>query len=82
MISHNDMLNGKLVTTGNYPVPNQINQGVVFARFDTTIKHEESDTMIFQQEAYVGAANILIVADHTYLFGHLLGPRRFTNVFE
>ena len=38
---------------------------MVFARDDMTITHEEAGTMIIQQMAYVGAANILIVADDT-----------------
>ena len=46
-----------------YPFPIHINQGVVFARDDMTVAHEEADTMIIQQVASVGAANILIVAD-------------------
>ncbi len=49
------MLNGKLVTrTGNYRFPIQSNQGVVFEKDDMTIKHEEADTLIIQQVAYVG----------------------------
>ena len=63
------MLNDKLVLTGNYPFPIHVNQGVVFATYDMTIAHEEADAMIIQQVAYVGAANITIVADDTYLFG-------------
>ena len=57
------MLNGKLVTTGKYIFPIQINQGVVFVRDDMTITREEADTMIIQQMASGGAANILIVAE-------------------
>ena len=62
------MLNGKLVITGNDPVPFQINQGVVSRRDDMTITHEEADTMIIQQVASVGAANVLVVADDTDVF--------------
>ena len=62
------MLNGKLVITGNGPVPIQINQGVVSRRDDMTITHEEADTMIIQQVASVGAANVLVVADDTDVF--------------
>ena len=69
MISHTDMLNDNFVFTGNNPVPIHINQGVVFARDDMTVAHEEADTMIIQQLASVGAANILIVVDDTYVFG-------------
>ncbi len=61
------MLNDKFVANGNYPFPIQINQGVMFARDNMTITHEEADTLIIQQMAYVGAANILIVADDTYM---------------
>ena len=68
LIYHKDMLNGKLVITGNNPVPIQINQGVVSRRDDMTITHEEADTMIVQQVASVGAANVLVVADHTDVF--------------
>ena len=68
LIYHKDMLNGKLVITGNDPVPIQINQGVVSRRDDMTITHEEADTMIIQQVAFVGAANVLVVADDTYVF--------------
>ena len=57
------MLNDKLVLTGNYPFPIHINQGVVFARDDMTVAHEEADTMIIQQVVSVGAANIRTVAD-------------------
>ena len=49
-----DMLNDKLVNTGNYTFPIQINQGVVFARDDMTMTHEEAYTLIIQQVAYVG----------------------------
>ena len=62
------MLNGKLVITGNDPIPIQINQGVVSRRDDMTITHEEADTMIIQQVAYVGAANVLVVADGADVF--------------
>ena len=55
LISDKDMLNDKLVSTGNYPFPIQINQGVVFERDDMTITHEEADTLIIQQVAYVGS---------------------------
>ena len=54
------------MTLGKYFFPIQSNQGVVFARDDMTITHEEAGTMIIQQMAYVGATNILIVADDTY----------------
>ena len=33
-----------------------------------TITHEEADTMIIQQVASVGAADVLVVADDTYVF--------------
>ena len=58
------MLNGKLVTTGNYPVPIQIivDQGVVSRRDDMTITHEEAYTMFIQQVASVGDVNIIVVA--------------------
>ena len=69
MISHKDMLNDKLVVTGNIPFPIYINQGVVFARDDMTVAHEEADTMIIQQVASVDAATIRIVVDDTYVFG-------------
>ena len=68
LIYHKDMLNGKLVITGNDPVPIQINQGVVSRRDDMTITHEEADTLIIQQLASVGAANVLVVADDTDVF--------------
>ena len=68
LIYHKDMLNDKLVITGNDPVPIQINQGVVSRRDDMTITHEEADTMIIQQVASVGAANVLVVADDTDVF--------------
>ena len=68
LIYHKDMLNGKLLITGNDPVLIQINQGVVSRRDDMTITHEEADTMIIQQVAYVGAANVLVVADDTDVF--------------
>ena len=68
LIYHKDMLNGKLVITGNDPVPIQINQGVVSRRDDMIITHEEADTMIIQQVTSVGAANVLVVADDTDVF--------------
>ena len=64
-------LNDKLVTTGNYPFSIQIHQGVVCASDDTTITHEKADIMIIEQVAYGDAANILILADDTCVFGHL-----------
>ena len=48
------MLNEKLVSTGNYAFPIQINQGVVLERDDMTTTHEEADTLIIHQMAYVG----------------------------
>ena len=68
LIYHKDMLNGKLVITGHDPVPIQINQGVVSRKYDMTITHEEADTMIVQQVAPIGAANVLVVADDTDAF--------------
>ena len=65
------MLNCKPMLTGNYPFPIQINQGAVFARDDMTVAHEEADTIIIQQVASVGAANTLIIAADTYVFGLL-----------
>ena len=62
------MLNGKLMITGNDPVPIQINQGVVSRRDDMSITHEEADTMIIQQVASVGATNVPVVADDTDVF--------------
>ena len=44
----------KLVSTGHYPFPIQINKGVVFERDDMTMTHEEADTLIIHQMAYVG----------------------------
>ena len=44
--AHKDVLNGKLVITGNDPVPVQINEGVVSKMEGMTITHEEADTMI------------------------------------
>ena len=57
------MLNGKLVTTGNYPVPIQINQCVVSRRDDMAIAYEEAETVFIQTVASVGDVNILVVAD-------------------
>ena len=56
LISHRtkDMLNDKLVSTGKYSFPIQIKKGVVFERYDMTITHEEADTLIIHQMAYVG----------------------------
>ena len=58
----------KLVITGNDPVPLQVEQGVVSRRENMTIMHEEADTMLIQQVASVGAANVLVVADDTDVF--------------
>ena len=66
--AHKDVLNGKLVVTGNDPVPIQIYQGVVSKMEGMVITHEEADTMIIQQVAYVGATNVLVVADDTDIF--------------
>ena len=64
LISHTDMLNGKLdisygyvewqTCTGNYSFPIQFNQGVVLERDNMTIKHEEADKLIIHQITYVG----------------------------
>ena len=56
------------MTNGGDNVPIQINQGVVFARDDMPIAHEEADTTIIRQVSSVGAANILIVDYDTYVF--------------
>jgi len=66
--AHKDVLNGTLVVTGNDPVPIQINEGVVSKMKGMAITHEEADTMIIQQVAYVGATNVLVVADDTDIF--------------
>ena len=68
LMYHKDMLNGKLVITGNDPVTIQINQCVVSRRDDMAITHEEADTMFIQQVAYVGTTNVLVVADDTDVF--------------
>ena len=60
--AHKDVLNGKLAITGNDPVPVQINEGVVSKMEGMTITHEEADTMIIHQVAYVGTNNVLVVA--------------------
>ena len=57
------MLNGKLETTSNDPIPVQINQCVMSRRDDMTITHEEAEPMYNQQVASVGDVNILVVAD-------------------
>ena len=49
----------KIVITGNDTVPVQINEGVVSKLDGMTITHEEVDTMIIHQVAYVGANNVL-----------------------
>ena len=64
-------MNDKLVLTGNYPFPIHINQGVVFARDDMGVAHEEAYTMLIQQVTSVGAAIIIIEDDDTYVFGHV-----------
>ena len=68
LISHKDVFKKKLVITGNDPVPLQVEQGVVSRRENMTIMHEEADTMLIQQVASVGAANVLVVADDTDVF--------------
>ena len=60
------MLNDKHVLTCNYPFLIHINQGVVFARGDMAVAHDEADTIIFLQ---VASVNILIVAGDTCVFG-------------
>ena len=66
--AHKDVLNRKLVITGNDPVPVQINEGVVSKMEGMTTTHEEANTMIIHQVAYVGANNVLVVADDTDIF--------------
>ena len=63
--AYKDVLNGKLVITGNDPVPVQINEGVVYKMEDMAITHEEADTMTIHQVAYVAANNVPAVADDT-----------------
>ena len=57
--AHKDVLNGKLVITGN-------DQGVVSKIKGMPITHE--DTMIIHQVANVGVNNVLVVADDTDIF--------------
>ena len=52
----------------------------MFARDDTTVAHEETDTMIIQQVASVGAANILIVADDTCIWACVTLCKTMTSV--
>lgn len=68
LVAHKDVLTASLVVTGNDPVPVQISRGVVTRREDMSITHEESDTMIIRQIAYVGASEVLVVADDTDVF--------------
>ncbi|KAJ4918215.1 hypothetical protein JOQ06_000075 [Pogonophryne albipinna] len=68
LVAHKDVLTASLVVTGNYPVPVQISRGVVTRREDMSITHEEADTMIIRQIAYVGASEVLVVADDTDVF--------------
>ena len=59
--AHKDVLNGKLVIMGNDSVPVQINEGVLSKMEGMTITHEEADTMIIHQVAYVGVNIVLVV---------------------
>ena len=68
LVSHKDVLTGKLIVTGNDPIPVEISQGVVSRRVEMAITDEEADTMIIQQVAFVGAAQVLVVADDTDVF--------------
>ena len=68
LVSHKDVLKGKLIVTGNDPIPVEISQGAVSRRVEMAITHEEADTMIIQQVASVGAAHVLVVADDTDVF--------------
>ncbi len=68
------------MTTGNYPFPIHINQGVVFARDDMTVAHENSDTTIIQQVDSIRAASIGIVADNTYVWAYVTLCKMMTSM--
>ena len=68
LVSHKNVLKGKLIVTGNDPIPVEISQGAVSRIVEMPITHEEADTMIIQQVASVGAAHVLVVADDTDVF--------------
>ena len=66
--AHSEEIRGKLVVTGNDPVPVEICHGLLRRREDMAITHEEADTMIIQQLASARAAKALVVADDTDVF--------------
>ena len=71
LVSNKDDFNRKLVITGNHPTPVQIVHGVLSQREDMTITHEEADTMLVQQLAFVGPSNAVVVPDDTNVRAYL-----------
>ena len=68
LVSQKIVLKGKLIVTGNDPIPIEISQCAVSRRVEMAITHEEADTMIIQQVVYIGSAHVLVVADDTDVF--------------
>ncbi len=69
------MLNDNLVSTGNYPFPIQINQGVVFERDAMTITHDEADTLLMLVPlSKIGDSTLYVAEAHVQL-------RRFALAF-
>ena len=71
LVSHKNALKGKLIVTGDDPIPVEISQGAVSRRVEMAITHEEADTMIIQQVASVETTHDLVVADGTDVFALL-----------
>ena len=72
----------KLVVTGKDPTPVEINvnTGLVIRREDMSSTHEEADTLIIFQVAYVGANTSVIIADDTDVFVLLLHFQHFNYI--
>ena len=57
-----------------------VNTGLVIRREDMSSTHEEADTLIIFQVAYVGANTSVIIADDTDVFVLLLHFQHFNNI--
>ena len=68
--------------TGKDPTPVEINvnTGLVIRREDMSSTHEEADTLIIFQVAYVGANTSVIIADDTDVFVLLLHFQHFNYI--
>ena len=68
LMSHKDTLDGRIIVTGENPIPIEICAATISQREDMFVTHEEADTIIIRQIIQANAKSVLIIADDTDVF--------------